>query len=337
MPNETFRQERSPQQNKDALEMIQALQKTANSPDTGMPKISGQIPTKIQEMMGNTPIASNHIPSDMQGVMQNSKLQELIDGARIFTQKYERIALPSLGRFYNGNDGPVDGVLHIRPMSGDEQDMLSNTRITKSGDWLRNIFSKCIREKYVTDNFLVEDRHYLLIFLRGISFGPDYEAEIACSSCGEKFPTVIDLDADVKLTMCPDEFNAENLNDVLPTTGYKFTYRFPKISDDSAVTNRKTKGYQEFGSNFSSDNVTFRMSLFVQDVEGVKDQRSIQALLKQLPVNDLNYLQEVINNPPFGVDTELKIDCPYCFSEVVTEMPMSINFFYPTAKRKKQE
>jgi len=82
------------------------------------------------------------------------------------TAHYDDILLPSNGRFYNGTDGPIDGKLHVRPMTGREEEILATQRYVKRGEALDRIFKACVREPYDTARFLTVDRNFLLIYLR---------------------------------------------------------------------------------------------------------------------------------------------------------------------------
>ena len=58
-------------------------------------------------------------------------------------------------------------------------------------------------------------------------------------------------------------------------------------------------------------------------------------IIKKLPVMDLNHLRNCVNEPPFGVDTRLDVNCPNCSAEFEAELPLEASFFFP--KRKKGE
>ena len=130
----------------------------------------------------------------MDGVINNNiQLLNIMKRIDEGTHHYEEITLPSLGRFYNGDDGPVDGILHIRQMTGEEEEILAQPRFVKKGKVIDMIFEKCVQEPIRADRLLGVDRTFILIFLRGISYTPFYDVEIKCPECDTRFQTTIDL------------------------------------------------------------------------------------------------------------------------------------------------
>jgi hypothetical protein len=56
-------------------------------------------------------------------------------------------------------------------------------------------------------------------------------------------------------------------------------------------------------------------------------------LLRRLPVQDVSYLRNVVNEPPFGVNTKVSITSPYSLNEFEVELPLEANFFFPRIKK----
>ena len=86
------------------------------------------------------------------------------------TSQYEEILLPSKGKFYDGTNGPSDGIISLRPMTGEEEQILATPRFVRKGQAINMIFQKCIKENFKVENFLTVDRTYMLLYLRGISY-----------------------------------------------------------------------------------------------------------------------------------------------------------------------
>jgi hypothetical protein len=85
----------------------------------------------------------------------------------------------------------------------------------------------------------------------------------------------------------------------------------------------------------------FRSSLLIDNIEGVTNKTQIQHLLERLPISDMTYIRELLNEPPFGVETKVGMICPHCAHEFETEMPMELGFFFPKpnlpTRRQQQE
>ena len=92
---------------------------------------------------------------------------------------YEKVELPSRGRFYENLKE-----VHLRPMTGVEQDILTTERLIKEGKALDMVLSNCLREKVDIEELLVADYMYLLFKLRVLTYGDEYRFEMKCPQCG---------------------------------------------------------------------------------------------------------------------------------------------------------
>ncbi len=266
-------------------------------------------------------------------VTGSDRLEELIAGIQSTSVSFEEILLPSKGRFYNGENGPVNGVLHIRPMTGEEEQILATSRYVRSGQAIDMIFKNCISENYDTHNLLSQDRTYILIYLRGISYSVEYDVELRCPMCERNFDTTLDLDA-LEIDYCPDDLNTD-LTDVLPTTKYKFSYRLRVGADEKKVQDYKDRRRRGFDlANAPDDTLLLRSAFLINDIEGLTDTFEILELMKKLPINDVAYLRNTVNDPPFGVNTNTDVMCDTCFHEFEVDLPLEVNFFFPQTKKK---
>lgn len=265
----------------------------------------------------------------------SGRLEELLQEIAHSTAIYEPVELPSKGKFYDGEDGPTDGVIHLRPMTGEEEQVLATPRFVKNGKAINMIFNRCMQEKFDSTNFLSQDRTYMLIYLRIISYSQDYDVEVRCPETDKQFAAVIDLNS-LFVDYCPPEFNEENLTDKLPTTGFKFSYRLARGADEQRVNDyrdRRIKGFETAGQ--PDDTLLYRTALLIEEIESISDKHEIQELLKKLPISDVSYLRTIVNEPPFGMDTKVSITSPFTMSEFEVELPLEANFFFPKARREK--
>lgn len=271
----------------------------------------------------------------------DDKLDSLLAGIKEQSFNYEEILLPSLGRFYDGSQAPTNGVLHVRPMTGNEQEILATPRLIKKGQAVNMIFRACVRESIKPEQLLTVDRTVLLIYLRGISYGSDYEVEVRCPACSTKFNTVIDLDKPV--APIPSDINSDSLTETLPVTGYRFTYRLATGKDDQMISEYRERRIKKFGDQSHDDTFAFRASLLVSSIEDprsavrVTDQQHIKVLLNKLPMADVTVIQNSINDPGFGLETKCQMSCPSCTEDFEIELPMESSFFYPQRKKKQQK
>ncbi len=315
----------------------------------GQPKLMGNLTPEMMKAMSlggddeNKPTRGPMVrPQQMTprgGFDNNNVLKKFIDGTKPFTQQYEAITLPSLGKFYNGEDGPTDGVVHVRPMTGAEEKILATPRFIKKGQAVNMIFKNCLMEKFDPENLLTIDRTYLLIYLRGISYSPDYEVQIRCTECQSNFNTTINLDT-LYLDTCPDDFGSEQLTDVLPATGYEFTYRLSSGRDETKITEHRERRVKMWSDNAHDDTLLYRASLLIEQIvssdgDVLTGQHNILSFIETLPIKDVAYIRNLLSNPPFGVDTRINLVCPSCTQDFNADLPLEANFFFPVTRRKR--
>ena len=263
MADETFRPRRPQQSNSEQqdfsenqdVQMAEKIrQSVANeegqeveSPKQGSFNIQGNVPPEFLKALKNVKSSDDEseLPpglTNKQPRLRESPPQHLSAAGSSTT--YEEIVLPSKGKFYDGENGPKDGVLSIRPMTGEEEQILATPRLVRKGQAINMIFQKCIRENYRVENLLSIDRTYILIYLRGISYSPAYDVEIKCPECEKKFAHTIDLNS-LYLESCPDEFGPI-LQDVLPTSKLPFAYRLATGKDEQDVQDHRDRRITRF-------------------------------------------------------------------------------------------
>ena len=355
MADETFRPtkiEKDTSKNQDTLDQIAEVRNQASNqatPDGGV-QVTGNVPQEFlntlqqqrnQKNFNEGPKKFGRSRDEVQNPREmmpgpqrgGEELKKLLQQLQLKQQVYETIQLPSLGKFYDGSDGPRDGILNVRPMTGEEEQILATPRFVRKGQAINMIFSRCIQDKeYKPDLLLTTDRTYLLIFLRGISYSPEYDVEIKCAECDKKFSTVIDLNS-LFVEQCPSDFGP-TLEDVLPNSGFRFSYRLSRGKDENEIQDYRDRRIKMFGDAAADDTLTYRTAQLVTEMEEVTDKREIQTLIQSLPISDVSYIRNLVNEPPFGVETGVEIVCPSCLHEFEIELPLEANFFFPRRKRK---
>lgn len=343
MNDDTFRPQKRPIKSEEINQSTENIEnEIKNNQQEGAVKITGAIPEAFKQALASQRSGKSNDqtstpqskPSEMR-VTGSSKLEELIAGINSKGNLiYEKIELPSKGKFYDGENGPKDGVIHVRPMTGEEEEILATPRFVKKGQAINMIFNRCMQENYDSANFLTQDRTYLLIYLRGISYTPEYDVEVKDPDSDQTFATTINLN-ELYVNYCDDNFSSKNLEDVLPVTGYKFRYRLATGKDEQAVQDYRERRAKNFDlSGQADDSLIYRTAYLLEEIEGLSNKIEMQTLLKKLPIQDVAYLRSVVNDPPFGVDTKISINNPYTLNDFEIELPLEANFFFPRAKRK---
>lgn len=245
---------------------------------------------------------------------------------------WEEFEFPSKGKFYEN----IPATVNVRAMTGEEEQILATPRWVRKGKAIDMIFRRCIKEPINTEELLSSDRTHLLIYLRGISYTPEYDVEIKCPNCSIKFAHVIDLN-DLDVENCPDDFTTDSLSGILPVSKFRYSYRLATGQDEQEISNYREKRIQQWGDQGEDDTLLYRTALLLEEVEGVTMKKELALLLKKLPIQDVAHLRNEINTPPFGVNTELSILCPSCTEEFNIDLPLETNFFFPRKKAKETQ
>ena len=335
MADEVFRPQR-PASNDPQVDLPEnhPMRQQVNSLPPGV--VTGRIPPQFMSAIAgedNTqPYRQQAAPANVGGMQINTELANLINNLKQHSTHYEEVLLPSKGRFYDGTDGPTNGIVNIRPMTGEEEQILATPRFVKKGTAINMIFSKCIRENIKSENLLSQDRTYLLIYLRGISYGTDYEVQVRCPDTDKQFSTTIDLDTLV-INRCPDDYAANDLSGVLPKSGLKFSYRLSKGKDESDLQEYRERKLKAFGDNASDDTLLYRTAQLLNNIETITSKDELKVVIKNLPIQDVNYLRNLVNDPPFGIQTKVSILSPFSNEEFEIDLPLDSGFFFPRNKK----
>ena len=309
--------------------------------------IQGKMPPGLREALARKTPSMSEGPDELPAFMRESATRQApkprqqtekvrVTGSDPFESALEKLTnlhqweefeFPSKGKFYNN----IPPVVHVRPMTGEEEQILGTPRFVKRGKAIDMIFDRCIKERIDTEDLLSVDRTHLLIYLRGISYTPQYDVEIKCPNCGTKFQTVIDLNS-LDVEECPSDFGPEQLEGTLPMSGFTFRYRLSLGKDEQQISLYRDKKIQEFGDQSEDDTLLYRTALLIDEIEGVTMLKEIQHLLKKLPIADVAHLRNEINQPPFGVKTEVPMLCPACTEDFKIDLPLETSFFFPRKK-----
>jgi hypothetical protein len=329
-PNHPLRQQPNPQQqvrNQDLGNNLPPGVVTGNIPQQFMPQFPGENNAFMPQ-----PKSQMDVQTAMVMMNGNPELNAILNTLKQNNINYEEILLPSRGKFYDGTDAPANGVLNIRPMTGEEEQILATSRFIKKGSALNMIFNKCVRENIKPENLLTEDRTYILIYLRGISYGTDYEIMTRCPDTERQFNTTIDLDM-LEITRCPDNFGPENLSGVLPKSGLKFSYRLSRGKDDTELQQYRESRMKAHGETAADDTLTYRLAQLLNSVQNITDKEELKVLIRNLHIQDVNYMRNVMNKPPFGIETNVSVFSPYTNEEFEIDLPLDSGFFFPKNKK----
>lgn len=95
----------------------------------------------------------------------------------------EPVELPSRGLCYPEGHPCRSGVIHVRPITTKEEEILATERLQRQGIALDMLMQRCIMTPGIdTMDLLSGDRMMILFYLRAISYGPQYKFEVRMKS-----------------------------------------------------------------------------------------------------------------------------------------------------------
>lgn len=195
----------------------------------------------------------------------------------------------------------------IRPMNFEDEKAITSQK--GKMDPINMILSRCVTNINVAE-LITPDKLFLLIKLREISYGENYECELPCQHCTALTRTVI------KLNELPVTYAGEEFSDPCEIflTGIKKKVKVRLI---------KTKDEVYFKDATMVMNHIWR---FVEEIDGVKDKTIISAVIEKMPSKDV---KKIVNNmrSNLGINTKIAFDCASCQKESAVELPINSDFF----------
>ncbi len=210
----------------------------------------------------------------------------------------------------------------IREMTATEEGFLASQKMLKSGEAFERILRNCVVEKDIDlDNLLVGDRYYLMLAIRRLTYGDDYDFKVRCASCGQTFNMSVNL-AELPVKKLEGDPDATHTI-TLPRTGKKVTFRLLRGRDEKKIATTLRKTPQEI----------IRLSLFLHTVAVDGSENFSEKFFETLPGADSQYYRKEIDAVTCGVDTVVEVECPECDNEFEVQLPISENFFFPNSRR----
>ena len=215
------------------------------------------------------------------------------------------VDLPSECRVYELED--PDMPITIRPMTFDDEKSIVSAK--KEHDPVNLVLQRCVTNIKVPE-LLPMDKLYLIMKLREISYGDEYNTLLICQECNAENPTTINL-SQLNVNPVPDDFS-DPIELELPQLNKKINVRLPRVKDERLFLDTETALNQ--------------LWRFVVDIDGHTDKSIISAVMDKLPLVDVRTILNTIKSE-FGVDTKIKFVCKECGGVSVVDLPIDANFF----------
>ena len=213
--------------------------------------------------------------------------------------------LPSKGKFYQGFQG-----VEVKPLTFIDEQKILNAKDTKV-DIVSKLLEKSI-EGVNVDELLSMDKMFLLMKVREVSYGDNYEFNITCPACTSEIKTSLNLSEHLNMTQVPDDLG-DPREVTLPRLKVKAEVRFPRSREEVFLND--------------SEEVYKNMYRFVVSIDGNNDPVFISKALKRMHIQDIKKIISEINKGEYGVNPRFIFECPECRHNETMAIPMDVSFF----------
>lgn len=317
------------------------------SGDEGNDNKDEKQPKAEPKSIGTPKISFDERGSDLSAKVKDKSDEEVLDFILNSEDDeflpWEPVTLPSRGAYY-GSRVP-DGVVQVRPMNIYVERILSTSRFARTGRSMEMMMKHCVRfpdQSFDPTELLVGDSSFLIYYLRGITYGNEYEFMATCDNddCGAKMMKTFDLNDLARSIKYASPSDREPLEIKLPhmskTLGrdIKIKVRFMRrydlttMMEEEQIERRvRPAGETKQLSMDPDDMIERNLSLITQEVMGDSDRSKIDAFVSKLHSKDSSYIRESIEKKSPGMDTSIKIKCDTCGNSMEVSLPLTESFF----------
>lgn len=228
------------------------------------------------------------------------------------------IKLPSAGRF-----GGVEEVT-IRNLTGADEKLIYSGVTENSID---KLLKRCIVEpaNIVVADLCEQDKYYILLQIRILTFGSTYSFTTKCPECGTKVKVDMDLD-DLEVFFADEEL--EKLMTVELSSGEKVEFKVLTSKDINEVNNMVSRLK---AGNDRGTQLFLRLASVIKAVDG-KEMSLIekQKWLEEMSSRETNALWKAFSQIKLGVNMNTYMQCPVCGETSEVPVQMTAEFFRPS-------
>jgi len=258
------------------------------------------------------------------------------------------VKLPSLGKMYPNQPNMPDS-LNVRAMGMRQLMQLSTPALWVSQQAQPTILRECVSGLPAgmdVIDLLEEDSYALIMALRIVSYGRNYEMELECPKCDEVFSDSVDLEADLPTEYLENDpklpivIQREWLQEgkevhIMPATwrqaielDLKEDYR----KQQRAQNAQRGKKIPPAPNSNLNQRVMDELETCVQYVEGIGEEKAtIHQWLMGITAHDISIIQQMAGKYQFGMNLQFSPKpCPSCGSKFQSIVRITPAFFRAT-------
>jgi len=208
----------------------------------------------------------------------------------------------------------------LKEMTGQEEELLTNQRLLRSGDAINLVIKNClvhlgyetsVTAKHVED-LLSGDRLFLLVKLRQISLGDSVDLELQCTNAVCKNRNYLSIDL-------------EGLETTSYTEEREFAFTLPACKQVVKFTHLDGNKEKRLAA-LKEPNISSAMMMRIISVDGKPPSKKI---LADMSMRDRSALRMEMNRVDAGIDTTVECDCEQCGTKLKTRLEAEPAFLFP--------
>lgn len=244
-----------------------------------------------------------------------------------FTFPTEQIDLPSGGVLYPEGSPLRSGKIDIKYMTAKEEDILTSTNLIQKGIVIDKLLESLIVTPGVKpQDLFVGDLNAVMVAARILGYGKDYDAELACISCVNKFPYKFDLST-LEMVETP-AFKDKNEYEFKLPTGIVITFKLLTRKDEIDIE-KEVAALQKLSKSAPDGDTSTRLRYMITSVNGNTDKKAIRDFSEAMILRDVRAFRDEVKRVTPDVNFELQVTCPSCDHEMKVRMPLGVTFFWP--------
>jgi len=242
----------------------------------------------------------------------------------------EVIDLPSGGKIYGKGSPLFDGKVEIKYMTAKEEDILTSQNLIKKGRVLETLIDSLIVTSGVkTDDMILGDKNAIMVAARILAYGPEYTATFSVPQSDEPIEHTFNLadcpfkELDKSVDLTKNSFDCE-----LPVSKTKIKFKILTGHEEKEIE-KELESVKKL-KQLVTPELTTRLRRVIIEVDGNTEQSTINGFVDNMLSRDSLYLRKQINKT--APDIEMSQEIEIGGDTVKVDIPMTVNFFWPSAE-----
>lgn len=242
------------------------------------------------------------------------------------------IDLPSRGKLYKDTNPLSSGSIEIKYPSFEEEEILMDVQLIKSGNVLNEFLKSIIIDKTINiDELIPGDKNKILAAARIITYGKELRQSITCPSCNTNQIYTFDLNEldDVNL-------NFDNINENL------FTTIITTVDGvENKISFKLLNSYEEKDALIEYENIKLKVGItasihkirlkrMILSVNDDLNKQTIIDFVDNLLTIEVSDFRKFIKNITPDITYTQKFICKKCTHEEEVVVPFGTELFWPS-------